>query len=136
MILMIIFCLQSQAILKRKPKKGLKFPFYYSPHPVHSPNKKDSIQHKCGINQSRKSFSQLKAARKAFQNSVVRQKYIFFAGRHTGNLESAFNLLGKMKSSSFLDSMFHQSKNLKTDEDIACGFNNHFVSTPNSIVCE
>ena len=45
------------SVFEMKTKKRLQLLFYYSPHTIHSLNKKDSMQHKCGKNPSRKIFN-------------------------------------------------------------------------------
>ena len=122
------------SMFEMKTKKRLKLPFYYSPHTTHRiiDWTKKTIHWNCGIDTSQKNLSQLEAAGTALQNSVELNEITFAAGHHTENLSSAFNLLGRIKSPSIPASLFYHSKILKTDEDIASGFNEHFVSTLNS----
>ena len=121
-------------IFRKKSKGRLLSPFYYSSHSIHRQNKMNNLRRKRLSNPAKKNLASLQTATTDFQQSVEHDKICFLAGHNTGSTTDAFNLLKCLHFSDIPLEMYHGSKVLTKDRNIANEFICYFASNFNQQV--
>ena len=91
----------------------------------------NTLRRKCLSNPAKKNLASLQTATTDFQQSVELDNICFLAGHNTGSTTDAFNILKSLHFSDIPLKMYHGSKVLTNDRNIANEFNCYFASNFN-----
>ena len=83
----------------------------------------NTLRRNCMSNPAKKNLASFQTATTDFQQSVELDKSCFLAGHNTGSTTDAFNLLQCLHFSGIPLKMYHDSKVLTNDRNIANEFN-------------
>ena len=100
---------------RKKTKKRLFNPFYYSSHSIHCQNKLQTLRRRCSRNPTRTNLADLRNATKDFEESTELDRITFLTGHNMSSLSDGFNLLSSLKFSHLPPSMTQGTLTLSGD---------------------